>query len=85
MKETTLQREANRDVLTEFRNNDEKHTWVVKQGLKGAAVWGAFGAGTSVFLQSRSSVYRRISLPYKVFLGLMVPTAAFFTITGVCV
>jgi hypothetical protein len=75
---STLEEKAR---LARITSQAEKHNFVIEEGLKGAAVFGLVGLGASLVLQRRSNFYRNISLPFKVFLGLMIPTAAFFTIT----
>lgn len=50
-------------------------------GLKSAAAWGLGGVASHFLLSANVPRYAKHTLPFKVFVMLMIPTAAFFTET----
>ena len=62
---------------------DQVHHKVVQQGLYSAAFWGTGAITGHLLLTKFNSRYRKHTFPFKLFVLLMVPTAAFFTTTDV--
>lgn len=75
---SNLQEAAHKQDLKDI---DSKHDFAVEQGLKAAAVFSAAGLGAGYLLNRHSATFRSIKTPYKVFLALFMPTAAFFTVS----
>jgi hypothetical protein len=67
----------------DLRNQDEIHNRVVNKGLIAAAKWGTCGVLGHFALTSYVPRYAKHTMPFKVFILLMIPTAAFFTVTDV--
>ena len=59
------------------------HSLVINRGLKAAGLWGLGGLGIHSLMTYRVPRYARHTLPFKVFVLLMIPTAAFFTETDI--
>ncbi|EGF82099.1 hypothetical protein BATDEDRAFT_36706 [Batrachochytrium dendrobatidis JAM81] len=64
-----------------FKNADEQHNWVLMQGAKSSVLWGSLGGIAHMLAQRTLQPYQRLSLPFKSFLLIAVPMAAFFTTT----
>jgi hypothetical protein len=75
---TSLESEAR---AANFNDMEDKHNFAVNAGLKGAAVATAVAAVAAVGLTRYSKTFNGIRLPFKVFLGMAVPTFAFFTVS----
>jgi hypothetical protein len=66
---------------TKQGRQDEIHNKVVKQGLWAAAGWGSGGLLFHLGLTHYSPRYAKHTIPFKLFVLCMIPTAAFFTVT----
>ena len=64
-----------------LETQEDKHNWVLLQGAKAGGLAGVAGGFLHLFANSRVPLYQRQTIPFKVFLVLMIPTAAFFTQT----
>ncbi|KND04125.1 uncharacterized protein SPPG_01563 [Spizellomyces punctatus DAOM BR117] len=62
-------------------DREARHRKVLMEGAKAAAIAGPTGLVASLLAQRNIRFYQRLSLPFKTFIALMIPTAAFFTVT----
>ena len=62
---------------------DQVHNKVVQQGLISASIWGSAAVTGHLLLTKFVPRYKKHTFPFKLFVMLMVPTAAFFTTTDV--
>ncbi|KAJ3169421.1 hypothetical protein HDU87_000592 [Geranomyces variabilis] len=60
---------------------DARHSKVLWAGAKSVAVAAPLGVAASLLAQRNIAFYRRLSMPFKTFIALMIPTAVFFTVT----
>jgi hypothetical protein len=65
------------------QQQEEIHNEVVQKGLKAAAIWGTAGILGHLALTRFVPRYAKHTLPFKVFILMAIPTAAFFTTTDV--
>ncbi|KAI9089426.1 hypothetical protein DFS34DRAFT_413553 [Phlyctochytrium arcticum] len=62
-------------------DREARHSAVLWQGTKALAVAAPASLAGSLLAQKYLRPYQRLSLPFKTFIGLMIPTAVFFTVT----
>ncbi|KAI8924357.1 hypothetical protein BC831DRAFT_466120 [Entophlyctis helioformis] len=69
------------DAKTRQQLKDERHNYVLVEGTKSALMFGAAGVFGHLLAQRTWPLYQRQSLPFKSFLLICIPMAAFFTTT----
>ena len=74
-----MERETARESRKESRK--EVHSQMMNRGLRSAAIFGTAGVLGHLLLTKTWPVYSRHTLPWKVLGMLMIPTAAFFTVS----
>ena len=62
---------------------DQVHNTVIQKGLISASLWGSAGLSVHLLLTKYNNRYRKHTFPFKLFVLLMIPTAAFFTTTDI--
>ncbi|KAJ1330206.1 hypothetical protein BSLG_009625 [Batrachochytrium salamandrivorans] len=60
---------------------EDQLNWVLIQGAKSSLLWGSLGAAGHLLAYRTLPVYKKLSLPFRSFLLIAVPMAAFFTTT----
>ncbi|KAI9002301.1 hypothetical protein BC832DRAFT_516811, partial [Gaertneriomyces semiglobifer] len=59
---------------------EARHRQVLMQGVKSLAIAAPLSLLGSLAAQRYVGLYRGLSLPFKTFIGLMIPTGTFFTV-----
>ncbi|TPX62629.1 hypothetical protein PhCBS80983_g00241 [Powellomyces hirtus] len=62
-------------------DHEARHNQVLREGATSVAISAPLGLAAALLAQKHIKFFQRLSMPFKTFLVLMVPTATFFTVT----